>query len=283
MPLAVSLAMTSGTSATRCSPAAVSFGTPIRITGARTYPIYQRDAGKGAPRAPLRARPCATLGASSDDRQPDADLHQARRCRGHRSRRYEPCFQAPPARGGLWHGGRAERRHRPRAGPTGPPRALRRVARSGAERPARSGGRPVGASAPRRRLRHAHAPARGRLLHRLAGGGLRRGQRHARAAAFLRHTRRHAGGRPSAPGADRLPPRRAPRDRRRRTATPRWSATSTGSRTCCSSSPAPPTCPRTGPPSPCGSPGPTAARRPAPRRRPSPEIVEAPRVGARWP
>src|SRR3989440_3140145 len=31
--------MTSGTSATRCSPAAVSFGTPIRMCRAGTYPI----------------------------------------------------------------------------------------------------------------------------------------------------------------------------------------------------------------------------------------------------
>ena len=55
-----------------------------------------------------------------DDRQPDADLHQARRCRGDRSRRHEPCLQAPPARGGVRHGGRAERRDRRRAAPTGP-------------------------------------------------------------------------------------------------------------------------------------------------------------------
>ena len=62
MPFAFSLAMTSGTSATRCSPAAVSFGTPIRIAGAGTYPIGQPDAGRGR-RRPPRAHRCATLAA----------------------------------------------------------------------------------------------------------------------------------------------------------------------------------------------------------------------------
>ncbi len=56
--------MTSGTSATRCSPAAVSFGTPIRIAGAGTYPIGQPDDGRGAV-PPVRASRYATLGASS--------------------------------------------------------------------------------------------------------------------------------------------------------------------------------------------------------------------------
>ena len=63
--------------------------------------------------------------------------------------------------------------------------------------------------------RHAHAPAGGRLLHRLAGGGLRRGQRHAGTAAFLRDTRRHPGGRPPPPRPHRLPARRAAGDLRR--------------------------------------------------------------------
>src|SRR5439155_3250788 len=69
VPLPFSLATTSGTSATRCSPAAVSFGTPICICRAATYPIAhgsgsaasssgtrRRASGPGASRAFARPR-----------------------------------------------------------------------------------------------------------------------------------------------------------------------------------------------------------------------------------
>ena len=62
-----------------------------------------------------------------------------------------------------------------------------------------------------------------------------------RAAAVVRAARRHAGRRAAARLPHGLPPRRAPRDRASRTATPRSCATSTGSRTCSSSSAAAPT------------------------------------------
>ena len=55
---------------------------------------------------------------------------------------------------------------------------------------------------------------------RVAGAGLRRGQRDARAAAIVRDPRRHAGGGAPARGAHRLPARRAARDRRRREVNP---------------------------------------------------------------
>ena len=70
----------------------------------------------------------------------------------------------------------------------------------------------------RRRPTRARAPARGcgsRLLHRLAGGGVRRGQRDAGAAALVRDPGRHAGRGPPAPGPHRLPPGRAAGDRGR--------------------------------------------------------------------
>ena len=152
------------------------------------------------------------------------------------SRRHEPCFQAPPARGGVRDGGRAERRDRPRTDPTGPPRALRRVAGAGAERPARPGRRPVGAPAPedatgtRTRLR----------VDDSYTAWLEEACDEVNATLEPLHSfvipGRDTGGRAPAPGAHRLPPRRAPLDPVSRTATPRWSATSTGSRTCCSSS-----------------------------------------------
>src|SRR5438477_3911318 len=50
--------MTSGTSATRCSPAAVSFGTPIRMCRAGTYPITTRGGcpyHQGGPVLPAHA------------------------------------------------------------------------------------------------------------------------------------------------------------------------------------------------------------------------------------
>ena len=84
-PFAFSLPTTSGTSATRCSPAALSFGTPIRI-GPATYPI----------RPP---RVCETR--TERDRQPHPHLHQARRRRRDAPRRHEPGLEAAPARGGI--------------------------------------------------------------------------------------------------------------------------------------------------------------------------------------
>ena len=99
-PLAFSLLTTSGTSATRCSPAAVSFGTPIRMCRAGTYPI-----------APIGGAP-GMQDSISSDRQPHPHLHEARRRRRDPPRRHESRVQAAPPRRGLRDGRRAERHDR---------------------------------------------------------------------------------------------------------------------------------------------------------------------------
>ena len=109
-----------------------------------------------------------------------------------------------------------------------------------------------------------------RRLHRAPGGGLRHLQRGAAEPDQLHPARRHRRRRAAAPGARRRPAGRAQRlgaagRRRRADQRPRPRATSTGSRTCCSSSPARPTPAATC----CGSPGAHSgahAQR-APRRR----------------
>ena len=144
-------------------------------------------------------------------------------------RRHEPRLQAAPPRRGLRDGRRAERRDRPGAArsPACPARFAEWL-RAGAERPARPRRGPVGAGAPRSARPEATARARACAsttdLHDLARGGLRRGQRDARAAALVRDPRRHAGGSAPAPRPHRLPARRAARDRRRRGGQPRGGA-----------------------------------------------------------
>ena len=79
-------------------------------------------------------------------------------------------------------------------------------------------------SAPTSRVPHGGdrdaAAARARA-DRVAGAGVRRGQRGARAAAVVRAPRRHARRRPAARLPHRLPARRAPHDRLRRRRQPR--------------------------------------------------------------
>src|SRR5262249_24415940 len=114
--LAFSLLTTPGTSATRGSPAAVSFGTPIRTCRAGTYPIAARSSTPAAGPATLARRrrrsgsgpyhhQSRRRAESSHDRKPHPHLHQARRRRRDAPRRHEPGVQAAPARGGLRHGG----------------------------------------------------------------------------------------------------------------------------------------------------------------------------------
>ena len=106
--------------------------------------------------------------------------------------------------------------------------SVRRLAAPRAERPARPRRRPLGARAARGRLRRrqerARAAAHRPRLHGVARAGLRRGQRDARAAALVRDPRRHARLRAPARLPHGLPPRRAPRDRRRRGDQPRGRA-----------------------------------------------------------
>ena len=127
----------------------------------------------------------------------------------------------------------------------GLPERLRRLAAPRAERPARRRRRPVGA----RRRRPATTAGAGRARLRVDAEytdwleqACDEVNATLAAAALVRDPRRQPGGGPPARLPHRLPPRRAAHDRGRRGRQPaRWCATSTGSRTCCSSSPAPPT------------------------------------------
>ena len=152
---------------------------------------------------------------------------QARRRRRDAPRRYEPGVEAASPRRGLRDRRRAQRHDRRGPARARAARPLRRVAAARPERPARRRRRPVGARTRSRgggRGGHARAAARRPRLHELARAGVRRGQRDARAAALVRDPRRHPGGGAAARVPDRLPPRRATRDRRRRGGQPRGGA-----------------------------------------------------------
>ena len=215
--MAFSLLTTSGTSATRCSPAAVSFGTPIRIRGARTYPIARRRtaaAARGVFCAKLDAamtvnltRIYTKLGDGGETHLGDmsrvSKLHPRVEAYGtvdELNAAIGVALLQPglPGRFAEW---------------------LRRVQNDlldvGADLsvPAAGSRRLTGTGAARLRV-----DAR---VHRLARAGLRRGQRAARAAALVRdpgwQPRRGA----SARLPHRLPARRAPHDRGRRGGQPR--------------------------------------------------------------
>ena len=167
-PFAFSFSTTSGTSATRCSPAAVSFGTPIRMRGENVSdPTDERRPG--------------VAHSQHGDREPHPHLHPPRRRRRDPPRRHEQGLQAAPARRGVRDRRRAQRDDRRGPAAAGAARPLHRVAAAGPERPAgcrrrplraRNGGRGRGRAGAR-----ARAAARGPRVHELARAGLRRGQR----------------------------------------------------------------------------------------------------------
>ena len=173
---------------------------------------------------PTDGRPPVCETRSTDDRQPDPHLHQARRRRRDASRRHEPRLQAAPAGRGLRHRRRAERGDRRCIAAAGLPGGfgvwLRRVQNDlldvGADLS-------VPAPSPTTTGSTGAAPAAGRrpstpswLEQRL-----RRGQRARSAAALVRDPGRQPGGGPAARLPHRLPPCRAPDDRGRRGAQPR--------------------------------------------------------------
>ena len=177
--------------------------------------------------------------------------------------RHEPGRQDRPAPGRLRRRGRGQQRPRRRAGARRAGAGDRRPAAQHPERPVRRRRRPVH---PGHRRPGVPAAAGDRRLHRAARGGLRRVQRGAAEADQLHPARRH--GRPrrcctrrgSSPGGPSAacgpcwpPTPSAP--------TPRPPATSTGSRTCCSSWRGR----RTRAATCCGSPARTAARTPSGR------------------
>ena len=138
MPFAFSLPTTSGTSATRCSPAAVSVGTPIRIGSENVS-----DRPDGGRSGSASGGPGVRT-SQGHDGEPDPHLHQARRRRRDAPRGHEPRLQAAPPRGGVRDGGRAERDARRGAGAAGTAGPDRGVAATRAERSARPRRRPVG-------------------------------------------------------------------------------------------------------------------------------------------
>ncbi len=100
--LGLQLATTSGTSATLCSPSAVSFGTPTRMKAGKVSDLP--DATQCGPGGRVFVQD-----SKGRDGQPDAHLHQGRRPRRDPPRRHEPRVQVSPARGGLRHRRRAQR------------------------------------------------------------------------------------------------------------------------------------------------------------------------------
>ena len=114
---------------------------------------------------------------------------------------------------------------RPGAAAAGSAGPVRWVAAARAERPARRRRRPVGARSAEDGEFSERPRLRVRRVHGLARGGLRRGQRDARAAALVRDPRRDAGGGASTCLPHRLPARRAARDRSARRRIPRRCAT----------------------------------------------------------
>ncbi len=162
-------------------------GSPVRAATASLLDDCPRVRGRcpclKRPQRPKLPPPLPRLTFS--DHQSDSHLHQARGCRRDAPGRYEPGAQDASSDRGLRDRGRAQRSDRPRTGPDGEraPGRLRRLAQADPERPVRRRGRYRG---PRRVGGQARTTAGRPSADSVAGGTLRRGQRHVARAEVIR-------------------------------------------------------------------------------------------------